>query len=125
MPPPPGHTRWKPGQSGNPAGRPKAKPLTDAAVRLLRRKTLGGKPVPGGKTVLEALVLVWIREALKGDMNALRQLLERVEGRVPTPIAVKEEPGEDKVVNVYIVGDDDTPTLSQPPWAETASATET
>jgi hypothetical protein len=60
-----GNTRWKPGQSGNPKGRP---PGTGEVGKL---RAAIGQAVPG---ILAAL----IERAQAGDVQAARLLLERV-----------------------------------------------
>jgi hypothetical protein len=70
-------TPWKPGQSGNPGGRPKSKPLTDKLLEAL-----------SDPKVCEALVLAWVKGAQKGSIMHLREILDRVEGRVPQPLSV-------------------------------------
>jgi hypothetical protein len=69
--------RWKPGQSGNPGGRPKRKPLTDKLLEVLE-----------DPKELEALVRVWLKSAQKGSVMHLREILDRVEGRVALPVDV-------------------------------------
>ena len=79
---------WKPGQSGNPNGRPK-KPLTEAYKAIL------AKPIPDeiaaklkvkqGTTYAEVIALALAREAVKGKVAAAAELADRVEGRVPQP----------------------------------------
>jgi hypothetical protein len=68
---------WKPGQSGNPGGRPKRKPLTDKLLEVLE-----------DPKELEALVRVWLKSAQKGSVMHLREILDRVEGRVALPVDV-------------------------------------
>jgi hypothetical protein len=77
---------WKPGQSGNPGGRPKRKPLTDAYAALL------DKPIPPdmarqlkldeSTTYAEVIAMSLLREAVKGKVNAAAELADRTEGRV-------------------------------------------
>ena len=70
---------FKPGQSGNPDGRPKK--LTRYLDKLLEEKD------PDGKTKGEKLVLAAIRRAtLKSDF-ALKEVWERAEGKMPTPLS--------------------------------------
>lgn len=70
--------KFKPGQSGNPGGRPKKKPITDLYDEIL------GDPVEMAKirkSVVKALV--------KGNMAMvlqLREMTDRVEGKVTQPI---------------------------------------
>jgi hypothetical protein len=68
---------FKKGQSGNPHGRPKRKPLTEVLLRAL-----------SNPEQCEAIVAMWLRQAQKGSINHLREMLDRVEGRVPQPLSV-------------------------------------
>lgn len=67
---------FKPGQSGNPAGRPR-KPdcLTDAL------RELAGQPGPGGLTHAQRLAAVLWRKAEAGDVRAAALIGDRLEGR--------------------------------------------
>jgi len=71
--PPPEPNRWKPGQSGNPKGRPKDKPIT-AALRELMDRNDG--------EAIKALAAVALKNALKGDFRFAKEILERVDGKV-------------------------------------------
>ena len=75
---------WKPGQSGNPGGRPKKKPLTDAYARILKRRVpaevvrkLG---LRGHPTYAEMIAMSVAKEAIKGKVQAAAELADRVEG---------------------------------------------
>lgn len=71
-------TRWKPGQSGNPGGRPKTAPLSQACREVLAR------PLPGdtaGRTYAEAIAEKLAEKALKGDIRAAQEIGDRAEGR--------------------------------------------
>ena len=82
---PPKHSKFKPGQSGNPAGRPKGIPNT--ATRLKRFLDLTVKninPVNGQEeifTVAEEMDLAIIAKARKGDTKAYNALIDRLEGK--------------------------------------------
>src|SRR5215469_11401895 len=67
--------QWKPGQSGNPTGRPK-RLLSDRASQRLEDGEL------------EDVVEAWLSQAKSGDMTAIRELLNRLEGATPTSVAV-------------------------------------
>jgi Family of unknown function (DUF5681) len=77
---PPRNSRWKPGQSGNPKGRPKEGAtgfLMEAAGILsepVKAKTPDGGSVSLG--ALEAAFLAICRKALKGDDSALFQAIK-------------------------------------------------
>jgi hypothetical protein len=79
--------QFKPGQSGNPKGRPKGRTLTDLMSALLDAHELCGEPTPGGRTVGQVLVESWVSHAVKrGDAALIREILDRVEGKiVPAP----------------------------------------
>jgi hypothetical protein len=69
--------QWKPGQSGNPSGKPKSKPLSD----LLRQAGENG----AYKRIVDALVA----RALEGDIKAITVVLDRIEGRVNDKLIVE------------------------------------
>ncbi len=74
-------TRWKPGQSGNPGGRPKKTPYADACRALanlteeqvMERNPQDSFPLAVAKAVGRA--------ALEGGVHALAELANRAEGR--------------------------------------------
>ena len=74
---PPEHTRWKPGQSGNPKGRPKKvkdfEKLLDIELSRTLRVTEGGQQVT--LTKREVILKSLVNDALKGDLRALKMLL--------------------------------------------------
>ena len=76
---------WKPGESGNPGGRPRRKPLSDAYAALLN------EPVPEaeaaklklkpGATYADIIAMSLMREAIKGKVPAASEMADRIEGR--------------------------------------------
>jgi Family of unknown function (DUF5681) len=66
---PPSHTQFKPGQSGNPKGRPKGSAAPADVIREQLRKIANVEV--GGRvqkiSMLEAIVLKHVSQALKGD----------------------------------------------------------
>lgn len=83
---------WKPGQSGNPKGRPKK----DVSLTTLLKKYLNDVPnvlvdkKPNTKTWRELLVQAWLVGAYKGNATLFVQLLERLEGKMALPITGAE-----------------------------------
>lgn len=83
-------TRFKPGQVTNPNGRPKGVP--NAATRYKRFLELvqaGKNPVTGEQeefTVAELMDLRQIKKALDGDLQAYKEILDRLEGKAKQPV---------------------------------------
>lgn len=75
---PPSHTRWKPGQSGNPNGRPKGKTDLYAELQsvLLTRIAVGGEGSERSITIQEALVRKARQMALDGSLEMQKIILQ-------------------------------------------------
>jgi hypothetical protein len=96
---PPKHTQWRPGQSGNPNGRPKkAASLTTLLKEELERpvtdqnllKALGAKVEDVAWAQMIAIAL--IRKAAKGSERAAEIIFDRAEGKVrPSPVSEPTE----------------------------------
>ena len=87
----PGHEigisgRWKPGQSGNPKGRPLSKPFKQSFDRILEALSPGN---PG--LALDKLNAAMYAKAVNGDVAAYKELADRYEGKVPNPIGGTDE----------------------------------
>jgi len=80
--------RWKPGQSGNPAGRPK-KILTDDLSTILR------KSAKKRKAIIDAL----LAGAAKGKIEHIRETFDRVDGPI-----IKEKSPQQAVQVVILPG---------------------
>lgn len=96
--------KWKKGQSGNPAGRPKKIP----ELRELLANVLGDSK--DGKTAAEAILMALRTKAVRGDVRAAELLLDRAYGKaamnieleanvntviMPKPIQPAQEDGND------------------------------
>jgi uncharacterized protein DUF5681 len=69
---------WQPGQSGNPGGRPKKKPITELYEQLLSdRATLNA---------IRTAILRNIKSHKTALVPLLREMADRVEGKVTQPI---------------------------------------
>jgi hypothetical protein len=75
---PPVHSRFQKGQSGNPRGRPKKVPdfMEDAALILGGTVTGQAKGKPITLPAVQAMFRTACRDALKGDNQALRWVIE-------------------------------------------------
>ena len=87
---------WKPGQSGNPGGRPKKKPLTAAYAAILTKKIPASVArklqLLGRPTYAQVIAMSIAQEAIKGKVHAAAELADRVEGRIGTPGDSPENP---------------------------------
>ena len=98
-----GDTRFRKGQSGNPAGRPKARRPHVSAYEVVFDKTLKitQNGVERELTIEEALQLQTLQAALGGSRMAIRQVLKMIEKREaalakrnparPAPIKLERE----------------------------------
>jgi len=69
--------RFKPGASGNPQGRPKLTLLSEA----LRAELAAMMSDAGEQTYAEVIAKALISEAVKGNVNAAREIADRTEGK--------------------------------------------
>ncbi|MDP7288570.1 MAG: DUF5681 domain-containing protein [Phycisphaerae bacterium] len=65
--------RFKPGQSGNPKGRPPERPLT-----ALLRETLDAND----GELIRSIVLVAVERAVAGDFRYFKEIMDRTDGKV-------------------------------------------
>jgi hypothetical protein len=82
---------WKPGQSGNPGGRPKKKPITEELERLLAEQAPNGDGRTWAALIAEAL----LRKASTGDVRAIAELTNRIEGKPLQSLTVGTDWEED------------------------------
>ncbi|MGO9466539.1 MAG: DUF5681 domain-containing protein [Isosphaeraceae bacterium] len=82
---------WRPGQSGNPNGRPKGQTVTTLLRRALTARRLCGVPTLGNRDVADCLAEAIILHAIKGNIGYLKAILDRTEG--PVSSAVPESGG--------------------------------
>jgi hypothetical protein len=79
---------YRPGQSGNPGGRPAGRSITSALRNLL------SKPYPGDKqrrTYAERIALALCKAAARGSVQAAALLADRVEGAVRSHVEIEIE----------------------------------
>lgn len=78
--------RFKPGESGNPGGRPRTGALARACRAMLER------PVPGdrqGRTYAQQIAERLADLALKGHTPSIRELADRAEGRAGQSLEIE------------------------------------
>ncbi len=78
---------FQPGQSGNPGGKFKDKPLTDA----LRMELAEPSDFRVHKRSPRALARAQLDRAARGDTIAFREVADRLEGRVPQAIGAADD----------------------------------
>jgi hypothetical protein len=93
-------TRFKPGAEwrGNAAGRPKDRPLVEVLRDALDATELDGEAMPDGDRVADVLIRALIGHALRGNVAMMREILDRIDGKVP---ATKPEAGPVRVEVVH------------------------
>jgi hypothetical protein len=79
-------TRFKPGQSGNPGGRPKTAPLSQACRELLADSVPNDRE---GRTYAQAIAQTLGEKALAGDIRAAQELADRAEGKARQSIEIE------------------------------------
>ena len=86
---PPKETQFKTGQSGNPGGLPKGTPKVSIALM----KLLAGKDIDKYEPVTRAERLAWslYTKASVGDVQALKEVMDRLEGKTPSTIHVDRD----------------------------------
>lgn len=82
---PPIETRFSKGESGNPNGRPSGASL-QAAIRRLAEMPL---PRNASRSYVEAVAERLWNKALRGDIRAIRIVLDRIDGKVSQPVALE------------------------------------
>ena len=88
--------KWKPGQSGNPAGRPKSRPFNDA----LRAEIKAAENDP---EILRSVAKALLEKALSGDVAAINALGDRLDGKpincvlMPLKTALSDMPPQEAI----------------------------
>lgn len=89
--------QWKPGQSGNPNGRPKKDVCITSIVKDILDKPAnlppGAPKFLEGCTWAELIAYNMVIETAKINPPILRELLDRIEGKVKTPIEATGKDG--------------------------------
>ena len=98
---------WKPGESGNPSGRPKKLPISgryEALAELLLDEQLRSMlKLRKGSTYGDAVALGQYRAAIKGKSDAAREIREAVEGKATQRLELTGAGGGPPEVAISIV----------------------
>jgi hypothetical protein len=80
--------RFRPGESGNPGGKPKTKTLSKAYRQRLEEVNPSD---PAGRSFAECIAEVMIKLALNGHVPAAIEICDRCEGKVKLTVAGPED----------------------------------
>ena len=98
---PPVEKRWKKGVSGNPRGRPRKQ---DSLTSLLKDEIAKICPADREKrTWKELVVRATLQLAMKGNATALKEIWERLDGKVLQPEKVQLAGPEGREVKISVV----------------------
>jgi hypothetical protein len=102
--------KFKPGTSGNPSGRPPGIPNSKTILaRFLALTETLPNPVTGETeemTQLEIMYLKQIAKARKGDLHAMKEILDRYEGKSTQPVDMKLDVDPRKEILNKYMGDE-------------------
>jgi uncharacterized protein DUF5681 len=105
---------WKPGESGNPSGRPKRRRLSDAYGELVERRAPEELRIRfglwEGATFADVITKALIDSSINGNVPAARELREATEGKADVR---PREPAEDVEIQFKVVYEQ-TPRIKRP-----------
>ncbi len=102
---PPVEMRWKKGQSGNPKGRPKKQ---DSLTSLIKEEIKKICPADREKrTWKELIVRDTLQLAMKGNATALKEVWERLDGKILQTGKLQLGDADSKQFNINVVYADD------------------
>lgn len=102
------------GKSGNPGGRPKRGPATDALALIADKRTpeeylqklppsiakiIGKKPTMMQVAMFRAYIM-----AIQGNIGAMRFIVERLEGKIPAEVSQADTGKLDELMEVLALG---------------------
>jgi hypothetical protein len=96
-------TRFQPGQSGNPSGRPKDLVAREMRELVLRECPLDKKKRSWGEVIAEAMG----KRARKGDVRAFEAIADRTDGRPAQAVSVSGDFSGDFTVGSYALAHKD------------------
>jgi hypothetical protein len=85
--------KFKPGQSGNPSGRPKGTPVTDALRTAL-----------SDPAELSRFITAILKKAKKGDVKAFQAVADRLEGKPAQALTLGDADGGPVVFRLERIG---------------------
>ncbi len=79
------------GKSGNPGGRPKSKEATSALRKVLLEHADQNFKLSKGARRIDVVAMRLVKSAVDGDVQAIKEIFNRLEGRPVQPIAGWDE----------------------------------
>jgi hypothetical protein len=83
---------FQPGQSGNPNGRPKTKPFKDALQKAI-------ESAGDDNSALKLVAAALLAKAQEGDVPAIKEIADRLDGKVAQPISGDDDGDAIRVVH--------------------------
>ena len=93
--------QFKPGISGNPAGRPKGAKNFSAILRRFLDVEIEFEDET--VTIQEKIVMVWIKKAMEGDLKAIEMIMDRTDGKVANVTQLELPTEKEKIVLPLLV----------------------
>lgn len=83
---------WTKGKSGNPKGRPpKERSVTNCIREILEQTEFQGQTINGGRKVAWAIAEALVKGALQGDIQFIKEIIDRIEGKPIQVLASSED----------------------------------
>jgi hypothetical protein len=95
---------FEPGVSGNPGGRRKERPFRDALRKVLAELATDEAPAKP-KTKLEVVARAHVEKAIAGDVPAIKEIADRLDGKVPQAVTNDDGSGEPFVIKIVKASD--------------------
>lgn len=97
---------WKPGQSGNPSGKPVGIKDSKTILRELLSRDIEIEDIDGVPKRMSGLNAIYVKQYVKavkeGDKDAANLILERLEGKVPNRNFVSGDPENPHGVTINV-----------------------
>lgn len=84
---------WVKGQSGNAGGAPKTKAFTEALRKQCLAPAESKFGLAKGHKRIDVIAMQIVKKAMSGDLSAIREIADRIEGRPPQSIAGLDDNG--------------------------------
>jgi Family of unknown function (DUF5681) len=103
---PPAHTRFKPGISGNPSGRPKGSHgfKADLLRELAEQTEVGDAGERATVTKQRAIVMALLREAMHGDLRAIDTVIRACLAGSDDDVGEQAQAPEDRAIIAAVTG---------------------